>query len=130
MQTHVSRLVRRPMRASAPMRVPLRTLTLQVPRTYNPDANGVRKKVELSKLVRTLRELRQLLPGYTVLTTRGSYLDPQRAKWIGDRHFRFECDLRITPSRVESLKRYKRILERRFEQQEIYMRLSDPVIWV
>ena len=60
----------------------------------------------------------------------GWYWDGAVGKGIRDRFFRFETDLLVTPPVVESLRKWKNILELRFEQKEIYMRLSERVIWL
>jgi hypothetical protein len=56
--------------------------------------------------------------------------DRDTGKGVRDRHFRFDIDLFITPPVIESLRRWKNILELRFDQTEIYMRLSERVIWL
>jgi len=88
------------------------------------------RRVELSKLVRTFREIRQLSPGYSVQRTDGWYRDRDSKKWVKDHHFRFDIDLLITPSVIAGLSTWKRILERRLEQQSIYMILTKEVTWL
>lgn len=117
-------------RTGAHHRATLRTLTLLIPRTYNADANGTRKRVELSKLVRTVREIRQLFPGYSVQRTRGWCRNSETGKEFRDRHFRFDIDPLVTPPITEGLRKWKKILEGRFEQRAIYMRLSERVFWL
>jgi hypothetical protein len=56
---------RRSERPEGHPRATLRTFTVLIRRRYNPHAKGVRKRVELSKLVRTFREMRQQFPGYS-----------------------------------------------------------------
>ena len=130
MRKPLRKVVRRPERPEARERATLRTLTILIPRTYNPDATGVRKPVELSKLVRTFREMRQLFRGYSLQHTVGWFRDPETGKGVRDRHFRFDVDLPITPPIIQSLRKWKNILAVRFEQQEIYMKLSERVIWL
>jgi hypothetical protein len=130
MRNPLRKVVRRPERSGAREKAILRTLTVLIPRTYNPDATGVRKRVELSKLVRTFREMRRLFSGYSVQPTTGWYRDENTGKGVRDRHFRFDSDLPVTPSVIENLRKWKNILEVRFEQQAVYMKLSERAIWL
>src|ERR1017187_7585462 len=106
MRNPLRKVVRRPERPLARERATLRTLTVMIPRTYNPDAMGVRKRVELSKLVCTFREMRQLFSGYSVQPTDGWYRDEGTGKGVRDHHFRFDIDLPITSSAIESLRKW------------------------
>ena len=130
MRNPLRKVARRTERPEARERAILRTLTVLIPRTYNPDVTGVRKRVELSKLVRTFREMRRLFSGYSVQPTTGWYLDENTGKGVRDRHFRFDIDLPVTPPIIQSLRKWKNILEVRFDQQEIHMKLSERVIWL
>jgi hypothetical protein len=130
MRNPLRKVVHRLERPEARERATLRTLTILIPRTYNPDARGVRKRVELSKLVRTFRELRQLFSGYSVQPTAGWYRDENTGKGVRDRHFRFDIDLLVTRSVIETLRKWKNILEVRFQQQAIYMKLSEQAVWL
>lgn len=130
MRNPLREIVSQQRRADARERATLRTLTVMIPRTYNPDATGVRKRVELSKLVRTLREMRQLFSGYSVHPTTGWYKNDNTGKGVRDRHFRFDIDLLVTRSFIESLRKWKNMLEVRFEQQAIYMKLSERAVWL
>lgn len=130
MGNQLRKAVRRPEWPKAHDKATLRTLTLLIPRSYNPDAQGARKRVELSKLVRTFREIRQLSPGYSLQRTEGWYRDRDTGKGVRDRHYRFDIDIFVTPSVTESLCTWRRILERRLEQQSIYMSLSKEVTWL
>jgi hypothetical protein len=130
MLNHMRKAVRRRKWARTHEKATLRKLTLLIPRTYNPDAQGVRRRVELSKLVRTFREIRLLSPGYSVQHTKGWCRDRDTGKGIRDRHFQVDIDLLVTPSIIADLSNWKRILERRLEQQSIYMSLTKEVIWL
>src|SRR5271157_5735406 len=98
MRNPLRKVIRRPERPEVRERATLRTLTILIPRTYNPDATGVRKRVELSKLVRTFREVRRLFSGYSVQPTAGWYRDDKTGEGVRDHHFRFDIDLPVTPS--------------------------------
>jgi hypothetical protein len=130
MATLVRNVVRRRERSTDREEATLRTLTILIPRSYNLDTKGARKPVELSKLVRTFREIRQLSSGYSLQRTDGWYRDPKTGKGIRDRHFRFDIDMLVTPSVVENLRVWRRVLELRLDQKSIYMSLSKEVIWL
>jgi hypothetical protein len=130
MRSHLRKVARPTARAGTQEQTTLRTLTLLIPRSYNPDTNGGRKQVELSKLVCTLREIRQLFSGYSVQNTEGWYRDSETGEEFRDSHFRFDIDLVVAPSVTESLRKWKKILEFRFKQREIYMKLSERAIWL
>jgi hypothetical protein len=102
------------------------TLTLHIPRLYNPDEHGRRKKCELSKLKLTLRELRRLFSGYSVLNTRGWNQEDR----VRDSHYRFEMDFVQTPDLLDRIRSWRRVLEVRFEQHAIYMRCSEFTRWL
>jgi hypothetical protein len=105
---------RRDRRAKTRKRATLRTLTLLIPRRYNPDANGLRRPFELRKLIHTVRELRQLFGGYTALRCEGWYRS-NAGSGIRDNHFRFEIDALVTPPLRRNLRQWKKILEIRYE---------------
>lgn len=130
MLTPMRKVVRRTKLPDARQRAALRTLTILIPRSYNPDARGVRKRVELSKLVRTFQEIRQMTSGYSLQLTEGWYRDGRTGKGVRDRHYRFDVDMLVTPPVVENLRRWRCVLELRFEQQAIYMRLSEEALWL
>jgi hypothetical protein len=130
MPHHTRQVALRRRWAKPPEKAILRTFTVLIPRSYNPDVRGVRKPVELSKLIRTFREIRQLSPGYSLQCTDGWCRDRDTGKGIRDHHFRFDIDMIVTPSVIANLCAWKRILELRFEQQSIYMRLSKEIVWL
>jgi hypothetical protein len=115
--------------ATTPERATLRTLTLLIPKRYNVDPSGIRRRIEWSKLARTLREMKSFFSGYSSFRTTG-WTSQGKTGGIRDHHFRFEVDLLLTHSVVLNLRTWKRILEDRFQQDTIYMRLSGPVIWL
>jgi hypothetical protein len=103
------------------------TLTVLIPRFYNPDTSGNRKKIEQSKLKLTENEIRSLFEGYTVLSCIG---------WDGvtrvkDSHFRFEMDISKRAATLDRLREWREILEQRFRQARIYMKISRaPARWL
>ena len=102
------------------------TLTLHIPRFHNPDERGRRKKCELSKLKITLREVRQLFSGYSVISTKGW----NREDRVRDSHYRFEIDFLATTDQLNGIRRWKLLLEGRFEQRSIYMKVSGRTTWL
>ena len=60
----------------------------------------------------------------------GWYREPHSGKGRRDSHFRFDIDLPVNPSTLTMLRRWKTVLEDRFEQQAIYMKLSERVFWL
>lgn len=130
MSTRARKLVRHRQKSKNRAKATLRTLTILIPRRYNPDAQGARKPVELSKLVRTFQEIRQLTLGYSLQCTEGWYQDPTTGRDVRDRHFRFDIDMHLTQSVITNLREWKRNLERRLKQQSIYMSISKEVRWL
>jgi hypothetical protein len=106
------------------------TLTILIPHAYNPDKDGKRKEIESSKLKQTEAELRQHFSGYSLSETQGWYRSPATGEEFEDKHLRFEIDLKTTPGIVQFLRGWKRVLEKRFRQEAIYMRLSGPIAWL
>jgi hypothetical protein len=96
-----------------------------IPRFHNPDEYGRRKKCSFAKLKLTLREIRDLFTGYSVTSTKSWNSDDR----VRDSHYRFEIDFFETPELLEKIKKWKLVLEGRFEQRSIYMTLS-PLTWL
>jgi len=119
-------LKRRLPQARVGARGTLRSLTVLLPRYYNPDSRGIRKKIELRKWVITLREIRHLFSGYQRHRVKGWNSEDN----VGDDFFRFDVDLIFTPVFAHLLHRWRVILERRFEQRSIYMKISNRVTWL
>ena len=130
MRSHPRKVGRRATVVADQERAVLRTLTLLIPRTYNADGNGSRKRIELSKLVQTVREMRQLFSGYVAQGAMGWYRNIQTGKQFRDSHFRFDIDVAVTPTVIDNLRKWKIVLENRFQQQAIYMKLSERIIWL
>jgi hypothetical protein len=62
---------------------------------------------------------------YSVKPAEGWYRDPDSGAGVRDRHFRIDVDLPVTPSVTESLRKWNNILEFRFDQRAIYMKISQ-----
>lgn len=130
MQAVLRKSGRQTKRPEAQARATLCKLTVLIPRSYNPDSRGARRPIELSKFVATVREIRQLASGYSVCPIEGWYRHPATGKGVRDRHFRFDTDLLVGPSVVQKLRNWKMTLERRFNQDSIYMSLTKRIIWL
>ena len=83
MRNPLRKVVRRPELPEARERATLRTLTVLIPRTYNPDAAGARKRVELSKLVRT-DSARELNRTFLSALRKAEKQTTLRAEWTSD----------------------------------------------
>jgi hypothetical protein len=129
MRNRMQRRAIRRKEVTAPERAILRTLTLLIPRRYNTDTSGTRRRIEWWKLSRTIREMKSFFSGYISFRTTG-WTSGGKPGGICDGHLRFEVDLLLTQSAVLNLRAWKRILEERFQQDTIYMRLSSPVVWL
>jgi hypothetical protein len=97
---------------------------LHIPRTYNPEADGVCREVEHWKHALTRHEIRRFFSGYSSFKISGWYRDPENGKEYWDHHTRFEIDLNF-PFFQKLLRIWKKMLERRFSQDSIYMKLSQ-----
>jgi hypothetical protein len=102
------------------------TLRLNIPRVHNPDENGRRKKVSFSNLRRTIRELRTLFSGYTIIPGRGW----NREDGIRDLFYCVEVDFFPTRDLLAQLVVWKEELRLRFDQNAFYMRISEGTKWV
>jgi len=86
------------------------TLTICIPRYYNPGNAGTRKRIEWRKLRITIAEMHLLFAGYTANRVRGW----SRADQVCDEHLQFQVDFVSTASLSKSICAWKKILERRF----------------
>jgi hypothetical protein len=103
------------------------TLTFLIPLYYNPDANGVRKPVEVEKLQQTECEIGRLFSGFHCWYIRGWYRHEETGEEFTDHLVRYEIDAVFTASRLELLKSWQRVLEIRFRQHAVYFRFDGPV---
>ena len=124
--SHVRKIVRRARRAEPQDRATLRTLVLLLPRFHNPDSNGARRKIELHKWKKTLREIERIFPGYQRFRVKGW----NREDNVRDELYRFEADLVITREIVHLIRQWKTLLASRFKQREIYIKSSERVTWL
>ena len=95
-----------------------------LPTFYNPDALGIRKKIEPEKWRLTMAEIKRLFSGYQQVHVNGW----NREDNVTEELYRFEIDLVVTPAIVALIRRWRLVLQLRFEQRVIYMRLSERVI--
>lgn len=99
------------------------TLILLLPLRYNPDEAGRRMPIPKALIERTLREMREMFSGYTLLPAQGWYLDDVTMTGVPDDLVRFEVDGVFTGNDLHTLHDWKMKLRRRFKQNYIYMRL-------
>jgi hypothetical protein len=110
-------------------RAPLRTLIIHLPLFHNPDASGYRKPIEPRVLKQTLAEIEGLFIGHTAYRVKG-WCRSSRPGGDSDQHIRFEIDARIGIRQKRLLRAWKEILELRFHQDGIYMRITGPIEWI
>jgi hypothetical protein len=103
-----------------------RTLVILLPTYYNPDALGARKRIEPEKWRATMVEIERFFSGYQRMHINGWNSEDN----VKDDLYRFEIDLIVSPAKVAAILRWKHVLERRFEQRSIYMRLSERAFWL
>ena len=108
----------------------MHTLTVLIPLFYNPDRDGARAEVESWRHKETEAEIRRYFGGYSLSLIHGWYRASMTGKECRDIHLRFEIDVIITLSTKRILKRWKSVLQRRFMQRSIYMRLSEQIFWI
>ena len=126
MQHHVRKIVLRAREQPLRTRPALRTLILLLPRFRNPDATGLRRKIELHTWKTTLREVKTFFSGYQAFRVRGW----NREDNVRDDLYRFEVDLPVTRVEAALLRQWERTLALRFEQRAIYIKMSDMVTWL
>jgi len=108
----------------------LRTLTVLIPRSYNANGLGARVPVEQAKLFQTASEIKQYFSGYICKSVAGWQKDNRNPRGCNDSHWLFEIDTALSPELIEFLQNWKRRLQMRFRQRQIFMRLSSQVIWL
>jgi hypothetical protein len=126
MRNPLRQVAKRPRRSEPRKRATFRTLVLLLPRFRNPDAAGSRRKFELNKWKTTLRETEEIFPGYQRFPVKG--WNP--VDHVRDDLYRFETDLFVTPAIAKMIHRWKLVLKRRFEQRDVYVRISNKVSWL
>jgi hypothetical protein len=118
MSSPAPKIGRHTKRPKAQKRTTMCTLVLLLPRFYNPDSTGARRKIELHKWKITIREIERIFPGYQRFRVKGW----NREDNVRDHLYRFEVDLFITRKMASLIRDWKSVLARRFKQREIYIR--------
>jgi hypothetical protein len=108
--------------------VRIETLLITLPVTYNPDESGRRLAIESWKLLQTEAEIRRLFTGYTRSRVRGWWHDHDHGVEYEDRLIRYEIDGQFDARMLDRIRRWKRVLARRFQQAEVYMRLGPGTV--
>jgi hypothetical protein len=103
------------------------TLTVLLPLYYNPTSDGTREAVETEKLERTEMEIRQRFSGYTRWFVEGWYQNKLTGEESTDHLLRYEIDDLFDQTKLDSLNPWFRVLEMRFRQDVIYVKLSGPI---
>jgi hypothetical protein len=104
------------------------TLTLCVPLFYNPNDGQQRIAVESWKLLQTEAEIRRLFSGYTRWPAKGWWRDCAHYKEYEDTLIRYEIDGNFDRKMLERIRRWKRVLSRRFRQVEFYFKVAQGVL--
>jgi hypothetical protein len=104
----------------------LRTVTIHLPLIHNPNALGLRMPIWLGTAWKVVREIQSQFSGLRLSLGLGWCADQD----IWDPHLCVDFDVLIT-SEVESfLFSWQKILQERFRQRSIYMKVSAPARWV
>jgi hypothetical protein len=101
----------------------LSVVTIHIPMWYNPEDRRTRRPVERSIINTTLREAQSYFTGFSLLETRG-WCRSENKGGTWDNHLRLEIDVYLTWERKRLLTRWKLRLEKRFQQDDIYVRIS------
>ncbi|WP_042687521.1 hypothetical protein [Candidatus Nitrosotenuis chungbukensis] len=94
-----------------------------LPLYYNQDQSGKRKEVEGSKFTETFDDLMDRFGGCTVDDTPllGGWVDPKTKDRINDTNTTYWVVCKKTKKNVEFLHKLKKVLKKRFEQEDIMM---------
>lgn len=99
------------------------TLTVLIPRFYNPGEEGVRRPVEPKKIRETEQEMLEWFGGYQRFLIQGGYRDPVTGEDFFDESIRFDIDAEIDHDDHAFLDEWRETLAERFRQRAIYMKL-------
>jgi hypothetical protein len=106
--------------------VNLRTVTVLFPLIHNPNKLGVRLPVSFGKIWKTLKEIQGRFSGLTLSMEIGWCV--KDCTW--DLHLRVDIDTEITTELEHYLTWWKGVLQDRFRQRAVYMKLSEQVRWM
>jgi hypothetical protein len=102
------------------------TITLHIPLIQNPNRYGIRMPMSFGKIRKTIQELQARFSGFTLSFRLGWCADDR----IWDPHLCVNFDAELTLDVQCFIGRWKKMLEGRFSQRSIYMKLSSPIRWV
>jgi hypothetical protein len=102
------------------------TITLHIPLIQNPNKYGIRMPMSLGKIRTTLRELQARFSGFTLSFRLGWCADDR----MWDPHLCIDVDTQATVEVERDIQHFKNVLEHRFQQRSIYMKISSPIKWV
>jgi hypothetical protein len=104
----------------------LHTITLLIPLLQNSNKLGIRFPTSPRKIRQTLRELQAHFSGFTLSFGLGWCADDE----MWDPHLCVDFDAESTLDLQRYIVWWKKLLEDRFHQRSIYMKLSSPISWV
>ena len=106
------------------------SLVLIIPLFYNPDTSGRRRPVETAKLDRTKAEIEAWFGGYTAYRANGRGQDAFSGKRSADTNIVFSIDAPPEQLEISRLRKWRRALETRFDQDRIWMTVGGPLIHI
>jgi len=100
-------------------------ISIHLPLYYNPTGKGRRRRIEVTKLAQTYREVAARFGGYSLFKhVEGVWIDQEGAVYRDIHHVLFVLAADTAANR-RWVKAYKKVLAERFEQKEIFITLSN-----
>ncbi|MBI4640495.1 MAG: DUF3574 domain-containing protein [Candidatus Tectomicrobia bacterium] len=101
-------------------------ISIYLPLYCNPDPHtGKRRRIERAKFEETYQEILEKFEGYSLFQhVKGVWVDPT-GRIVTDTHHVVFILTEETPQLEAWLQRYKQTLAMRFEQQEIFMTMTQ-----
>lgn len=101
-------------------------ISIYLPLSYNPEkGKHRRKKIEKEKFKETHKEIALKFGGYSLIkNVEGVWVDP-KGKTHKDTHNVLLILTADTPETRSWLRHYKKVLEQRFEQIEMFIKVSE-----
>lgn len=101
-------------------------ISMHLPLYHNPDPQtGKRRRIERARFEETYREVLERFEGYSLFRdVEGVWISPEGEVFI-DRHNVVFILTEDNPKTQQWLREYKRKLEERFEQKEIFIKIAQ-----
>lgn len=98
-------------------------IEILLPLYYNPDENGVRKKIGDNEFSETYKDLMKQFGGCTIVPNpvSGGWINPDTGTEITDELIAYWVIYENTEENIEFLKNFKEVLKERFKQEYIMM---------